>query len=76
MLFISSIPSAQDSGISTHLARDTSATRNAAECWNARLVAHGRPKNKTNKNIDFIGSRDKTKQKCSLEHVCRAWCVQ
>ena len=31
---ISSIPSAQ--GISTHLARDTLATRDAAECWNAR----------------------------------------
>ena len=36
----------------------------AAECWNARLVEHGRPKNNTNKNIDFIGSRGGA-QKCS-----------
>ena len=46
---ISSIPSAQDSGISTHLARDTPATRDAAECWSARSLATGRPKNKTDK---------------------------
>ena len=38
----------------THLARDTPATRNAAECWKARPLSKGKPKNNTDKNIDFI----------------------
>ena len=67
VLSISSIPSAQDSGISTHLARDISATCNA-ESWNARLSRS------TPTKIDFIGTRGGA-QKCYSGRATHEKCL-